>query len=129
MPTWSLAARQAATNGAVDTLDTGTTNSNATADVLAADNTTVLITFQLNNPAALAADGTGGASLDLTGGISGTGEAAAGAGTTAVNYRLRDRDNAEVVSGTLASGEFTISDTNIIQGNSYQITSGTFPNA
>lgn len=127
MPTWPLTYRQGATNGAVDLLDGGTTNPNATLEVGDAGFSNVLLIFQLSNPAAGNADGTGGASLSGLP-ISTTGEAAAGAGTTAAEYRYKDRDGVVGPSGTVASGEITLSDTNIIQGNTYNLTSGTFPN-
>ena len=127
MATFPLAYRQAATNAVVDRLDVGA-GANATLEIGTAGFASVLLIFQLENPAFGAADGTATASLNITTTITTTGEAAAGAGTTAVEYRYKDRDGADGPSGTIASGEVTISNATVVAGATFELISAVFNN-
>ena len=127
MVTWPLAYRQASTNAVADLLDGGT-GTNATLEIGDTNFSNVLLIFNLQEPAC--GDANTSATATVNGlPITGTGTTAAGTGITATEYRYKDKAGTVGPSGTIASGEITISDTNIIEGNTYRLVSANFTNS
>ncbi|MGD1852738.1 MAG: hypothetical protein ACFB2W_00665 [Leptolyngbyaceae cyanobacterium] len=123
MATHPLVYRQAATNAIADLLDVGA-GANATLEIGDSGFATVLITFPLQDPSFGAADGSAtatAAGLPISANATATG--------TAAEYRYKDKDGTVGPSGTVASGEITLSDTSVVSGNTYNLTSAAFTNA
>ncbi len=112
-------------NTLVDLCDTGGTGTEGDVIITTGGGTpTTLVTINLNDPAFGAAS-TGTATLDLTGGLTGT----AGATGTAAVFQFRDKGNAAVFSGTVGtatSADLQISNTSISSGEKIEITSFTY---
>lgn len=124
MATYPNSVLNARADATVDLVDAGTTNANGRCLVYTTGFATLLIQFELQDPAYSAASGSGAATLQGTP-ISAT----AAAGGTAADYRVVDRDNNTVwensggVTATGGGGELQISNTTIVSGNTYQLAS------
>jgi hypothetical protein len=118
--TLSTAARNAACDATVDLVDAGASPGKlklkSASDVL-------LCTITLNDPA-FGAAATGAAALDVSPALSGTGLAAAGAGTLATKFDFTDSADAVVFSGVVGvgSGEIQLDNNSIAENQVVNIT-------
>lgn len=118
--TLATASRTAACDAVVDKIDQGAAAGKlklkSAADVL-------LCTITLNDPAF---DGAvnGAAALDVAPALSGTGAAAAGAGTAATKFDFTDSDDTVIFSGVVGvgSGEIQLDNNSIAEGQTVNIT-------
>jgi hypothetical protein len=132
------ATRNAKADAAVDRIDLGSGSAQgelriysgtqpASADDAPAGD--LLVTVELNQPAFGAAS-SGAATLDTSGGLSGVGTAAAGAGTNATWGRVVNRDAATVLDGhvtvTGGGGVFTLDNISIAEDQVVNLTGGTY---
>jgi hypothetical protein len=117
--TLSTAARNAACNAVVDAIDGGSPGKL----VLKSAGDVVLCTITLNNPA-FGAAATGVAALDTSGGLSGTGEAAAGGGTAATKFDFTTSADATIFSGTVGvgSGEIQMDNNSVAEAQVVNVT-------
>lgn len=118
--TLSTGARNAACDAVVDRVDAGAAAGKLK---LKAANDTLLCTITLNDPAFDAA-ANGAAALDVAPALSGTGAAAAGAGTAATKFDFTDSDDNVVFSGVVGvgSGELQMDNNSIADGQTVNIT-------
>lgn len=118
--TLSTSARNAACDAVVDLIDAG---AGAGKLKLKASNDTLLCTITLNDPA-FGAAATGVATLDVDPALSGTGLAAAGAGTAATKFDLTDSDDNVIISGAVGvgSGEVQMDNNSIAENQTVNVT-------
>jgi hypothetical protein len=130
------ASQQAAADAVVDLIDVGSANTEGKLRIYAgvqpadADSAPVgdlLVEIDLNDPAYGSATSSGTAQLDTTGGISGVGTAAAGAGTDAQSFRVVDKDEGTVfdgaVTGTGGGGELELDNVSVAEAQVVNISS------
>lgn len=120
--THAQAAKQAATNAVVDLIDVGA-GSNGTLEIL--DGASVLVEFDLDEPAFGAADANGVATAAAI-----APAAATGAGT-ADGWRVKDKDGDVIFSGDAAQSpgsgeELLLDNTNIAIGQTVAVSSFTY---
>ncbi len=119
------ALRNTLANAIKTAADAGTTDANGDLQIATSSAfTTILATLNFANPAfATAASGT------ITANAIASDTNAANTGTAA-NFRIRDRDNAEVLRGTVSAtgggGDIQLSSTAITAGDTVSITSLTY---
>jgi len=120
--THATAARNAAANAVVDLLDAGVTDANGDLVIMTSADVAVA-TLALTNPAF----GNAAAGVATANAISDDTNAAGG---TAALFKLQDRDNVEVVRGTVTAtgggGDIELSSTNISAGDTVSISSLTY---
>lgn len=118
--TLTTAARNAACDAVVDLIDAGV---GAGKLKLKSAGDVLLCTITLNDPA-FAAASTGAAALDVTPALSGTGLAAAGAGTAATKFDFTDSADTVVFSGVVGvgSGELQLDNNSIAENQVVNIT-------
>lgn len=120
--THATAARNAAANAVVDLLDAGITDANGDLVIMTSADVAVA-TLALTNPAF----GNAAAGVATANAISDDTNAAGG---TAALFKLQDRDNVEVVRGTVTAtgggGDIELSSTNISAGDTVSISSLTY---
>lgn len=120
--THSTAVRNAATDAVVDLIDAGTTNPQGTLQIAQdAGFTTILATIDLANPAFGAASGGTATAAGLP-----VSDSAADATGTAAYWRVLDRDNGQVLSGTATAtgggGDLELVSTALTAGEPVEIT-------
>ena len=120
--THATAARNASANAVVDLLDAGATDANGDLVIMTSADAAVA-TLALSNPAF----GNAAAGVATANAISDDTNAAGG---TAALFKLQDRDNVEVVRGTVTAtgggGDIELSSTNISAGDTVSISSLTY---
>lgn len=118
--TLATASRTAACDAVVDKIDQGAAAGKLK---LKATNDTLLCTITLNDPA-FAAAASGVAALDVSPALSGTGLAAAGAGTLSTKFDFTDSDDNVIFSGVVGvgSGEIQLDNNSIAENQVVNIT-------
>ena len=121
--THSTASKNAATDAVVDLLDAGSTDAAGDLELLTSGDA-VLATIPLATPPAFGASVAGVATANAI--ANGT---ASGTGTVA-KFNLRDRDNVDVISGTVTAtgggGDITIDNTSIVTSQTISVASLTY---
>ena len=128
--TYSTAAKTARMNAVITQIDAGASTS--TIEIGTASMAAVLAIFTLADPCGTAASGV--LTFDFDPDLSTTGETAAGAGTTAVEARIKDGDGTVVISGltvgAASSGEdIELSNVSIADGQTVTLATGTITHA